>query len=72
VKYANFQQVTRAQSVEIVLDMDALQQMIPQLLKRTEVGVKPIRLIGLSLSGLSKTNLEEGQPELDFSTGLVI
>lgn len=58
VKYANFQQVTRAQSVEVVLDKAAVEQWIPQLLKRTEAGVKAIRLVGLSLSGLEKKTEE--------------
>lgn len=66
VKYANFQQVTRAQSVEAVLDRAAIEQWIPQLLERTEVGVKPIRLVGLSLSGLEKTTNDKHHPQLDF------
>jgi DNA polymerase-4 len=66
VKYANFQQVTRAQSVEAVLDSIAVEQWIPQLLKRTEAGVKAIRLVGLSLSGLEKTTNNKHQPQLDF------
>jgi len=66
VKYANFQQVTRAQSVEAVLDRAAIEQWIPQLLERTEVGVKAIRLVGLSLSGLEKTTNGKHHPQLDF------
>lgn len=64
VKYANFQQVTRAQSVEAVLNMEAVKQLIPQLLMRTEAGEKPIRLVGLSLSGLEKSGLDEGEQQL--------
>jgi DNA polymerase-4 len=71
VKYANFEQVTRAQSVDFVLGAEALQQLIPELLKRTEAGVKPVRLVGLSLSGFDhvqadQPNSENFQPELDF------
>lgn len=66
VKYANFQQVTRAQSVEAVLDMVAVQQWIPQLLKRTEAGKSPIRLVGLSLSGLEKVDLGKGKQQLEL------
>ncbi len=66
VKYANFQQVTRAQSVETVLDMTAIQQWIPQLLQRTEAGKKPIRLVGLSLSGLEKVGVGESRQQLDL------
>ncbi len=64
VKYANFQQVTRAQSVETVLNLTAIKQWIPELLKRTEAGEKPIRLVGLSLSGLEKEQPLAGQPQL--------
>jgi DNA polymerase IV len=66
VKYANFQQVTRAQSVEAVLDRASVIQWIPQLLKRTQAGGKPIRLVGLSLSGLEKMQLAAEQPQLDL------
>lgn len=64
VKYANFQQVTRAQSVDSVLDQVALEQWIPQLLKRTDAGERPIRLVGISLSGLQKVNLNAGGQQL--------
>ncbi|MFT7229010.1 MAG: DNA polymerase-4 [Methylophilaceae bacterium] len=66
VKYANFQQVTRAQSVEVVLDSIAVEQWIPQLLKRTEAGVKAIRLVGLNLSGLEKISIGKGKQQLDL------
>ena len=66
VKYANFQQVTRAQSVVAVLDRAAIEQWIPQLLERTEAGVKAIRLVGLSLSGLEKITNDKHHPQLDF------
>lgn len=61
VKYANFQQVTRAQSVDTALDRDAVEQLIPQLLKRTEAGEKAVRLVGVSLSGFQKLDLDEAQ-----------
>jgi DNA polymerase IV len=66
VKYADFQQVTRAFSVEELLDLVAVQQIIPQLLKRTQAGVRPVRLVGLSLSGLEKIQLEAERPQLDL------
>ncbi len=66
VKYANFQQVTRAYTTDFILDMPLLIQLIPQLLKRTEAGGEPIRLVGLSLSGLKKIQLEKLQPQLDL------
>ena len=67
VKYATFEQVTRAQSVETALDEVAVAQWIPQLLKRTEAGHKPIRLVGLSLSGLEKRIVSgEGLAQLEL------
>ena len=67
VKFANFQQVTRAYSSANVLDVLSLQQLFPQLLMRTEAGKKPVRLIGLTLSSLDKNKFEKHQPQLDFS-----
>jgi len=64
VKYANFQQVTRAQTVETVLDKQAVEQWICELLKRTEVGSKPVRLIGLSLSGLQAADAVTGNVQI--------
>jgi len=66
VKYANFQQVTRAQSVEMALDINAVQQWVPQLLQRTEAGKQPIRLVGLSLSGFAKADYQQEPSQLDL------
>ena len=52
-KYSDFQLITRSktddnlfQSKEQILDS------IPELLKKTDIGKRPIRLIGISLAGL--------------------
>lgn len=66
VKYANFQQVTRAQSVETMLDITAIQRWIPQLLQRTDAGKHAVRLVGLSLSGLEAIESSAEQPQLDL------
>ena len=66
VKYDDFQQVTRAFSVDEILDLAAVQQLIPQLLNRTQAGVRPVRLVGLSLSGLEKIQLDVERPQLDL------
>jgi DNA polymerase-4 len=63
VKYANFQQVTRAHTVEQFLDMTTLKQLIPLLFSRTEVGRKPVRLVGLSLSGFENEKPEKVQSQ---------
>ncbi len=67
VKYANFQQITRRHTAEQVLDTAAVTQLIPQLLTRTEVGEKSVRLIGLSLSGFVKAKSAEMPPQLDLA-----
>lgn len=64
VKYANFQQVTRAQSVDTTLEINAVKRWIPQLLKRTKAGEQAIRLVGLSLSGLEKVGVESETAQL--------
>jgi len=64
VKYANFQQVTRAQSVDTTLEINAVKRWIPQLLKRTKAGEQAIRLVGLSLSGLEEVSVESETAQL--------
>lgn len=67
VKYADFQQVTRAHTVEHKLDMATLKQLIPLLLTKTEAGKKPVRLVGLSLSGFINDKPEKVQAQLDLA-----
>ena len=53
VKYADFQLITRSKTGENCLkSKEQILQNVPELLKKTEIGKRPIRLIGLSLSGL--------------------
>ncbi|MBX2849296.1 MAG: DNA polymerase IV [Acidiferrobacterales bacterium] len=66
-KYANFQLITRSktangwyQSKQDIMDV------MPELLQKTDIGKRPIRLIGLSLSSLSpksQTDLEPNAAE---------
>jgi len=68
VKYADFQQVTRAQTLGQTITMNDLREWIPVLLSRTEAGHKPIRLVGLSLSGFDMpVSDEEQQSQLDLA-----
>ena len=55
VKYADFQQVTRAHTAGEVLDFEAIKSLLPVLMAKTEAGVLPVRLVGLSLSGFDKS-----------------
>lgn len=66
IKYANFQQVTRAQSIETRIQINDVKKLIPQLLNRTKAGEKAIRLVGLSLSGLEKVNVESEMEQLEL------
>lgn len=68
VKYADFQQVTRAQTLDHSIGFADLQEWIPKLLVRTEAGHKPVRLVGLSLSGFDlQVVVEKGQAQLDLA-----
>ena len=68
VKYADFQQVTRAQTLDHSIGFADLQEWIPKLLARTEAGHKPVRLVGLSLSGFDlPVVVENVQQQLDLS-----
>jgi len=64
VKYADFQQVTRAHTLEQAVTLNELQAVIPLLLSRTEAGITPVRLVGLSLSGFDKPTADQLQPQL--------
>jgi len=69
VKYANFQLVTRSQTSTDIVTAQQVLLVLPALLKKTEVGERPIRLIGLTLSNLQSTTDDENHPsdEPDFS-----
>ncbi len=66
IKYANFQQITRAHTVEHSIDLATLKQLIPLLLTRTEVGQKAVRLVGLSLSGFDNPIAKNSHSQLDL------
>ena len=68
VKYANFQQVTRAQSSSDVLaSLDDFKVLLPELLSRTEAGKQAVRLVGVTASGFVRdSEIEEQQQILDI------
>ncbi|HYQ91920.1 MAG TPA: hypothetical protein VES89_07555 [Candidatus Competibacteraceae bacterium] len=58
VKYANFEQVTRRQTVAYPLQTLAeLQPLLPMLLARTEAGRRPVRLLGVMVSNLEEASI---------------
>ncbi len=61
VKYSDFQQVTRSQtSVADLFLVDDLLSHIPALIARTEIGQRPVRLVGISVSNLHLRNDKSG------------
>ncbi|KPK22902.1 MAG: hypothetical protein AMJ61_16605, partial [Desulfobacterales bacterium SG8_35_2] len=53
VKYHDFKQITRSSTIkQATADSKSIYEEILQLLKKTEAGQKPIRLLGISVSGL--------------------
>ena len=53
VRYADFQMITRSKTQDTPLQTaQAMLAVLPELLKKTEVGQRPIRLIGINLSNL--------------------
>ena len=59
VKYANFEQITRRKTLELVfVNKEEILQMLPELLHKTEVGHRPIRLIGVSVSSLEMLEID--------------
>ncbi|MDR0247018.1 MAG: DNA polymerase IV [Burkholderiales bacterium] len=53
VKYADFEQVTRSWTHRQPLNKARAQESICELLERTEAGMRPVRLVGVTLSGLA-------------------
>jgi DNA polymerase-4 len=63
VKYADFQSITRSATLGGGVDRaGAIHGAAMELLKRTEAGQRPVRLLGISLTGLEPK--EKGQAEL--------
>lgn len=63
VKYANFQQVTRAYSSSNVLsNLDDIKQLLAELLSRTDAGKIAIRLVGVTASGFVRdTDIDDAE-----------
>jgi len=57
VKYANFEQVTRSYTLDHPLTgLREMWSLLPGLLQKTEVGKRPIRLLGVAVSNLCDSN----------------
>lgn len=60
VKYSDFQLITRSKTDEQgFVSKESMTGVLPELLKKTEVGRRPIRLIGITLANLQKIDTQE-------------
>lgn len=66
IKYANFKQITRSWSGDGVCeDLSGMQARLRELLKRTDAGREPVRLVGVSCSGfVGKAGQGNPEPEV--------
>lgn len=64
VKYSDFQLNTRSKtSVPGFLSKESMAAALPELLKRTQIGSRPIRLIGVTLAKLNQRDANEANSE---------
>ena len=64
VKYHDFQLITRSKSPGAVIDtLREMMELIDELIPRTRMGVRPVRLLGVSLSGLSEDGVQDNVAE---------
>jgi DNA polymerase-4 len=67
VKYDDFQQVTRSQSMDEPFQrLEEIRYLLPELLGRTEAGARRVRLLGVSVSGLQPAVTPEEEEQLDW------
>jgi len=66
VKYANFEQVTRAHTAESDLDLATTKILLATLLERTDAGQQAVRLVGLTVSGFELNKVEGLSTQLDL------
>lgn len=69
VRYANFQIVTRSKTtITPIVKHSEILELLPQLLHKTEVGRKPIRLIGVTLANLATPTSDDPEATDTAST----
>ena len=67
VKYADFCQVTRSQTMEDVFnDMQTIAPILPQLLDKTEAGEKKVRLLGVTASNFPTENETASHAQIEL------
>jgi len=67
VKYADFQQVTRSQTVnQPLLALQDIAAWLPELLQRTEAGPRKVRLLGVSVSNFESSDHAHSMRQLEL------
>ncbi len=67
IKYQNFEQITRSRTLnEPVIDAAAHSDVIHDLLSKTEIGVRKVRLLGVTFSALEKQSAKACYQQLDL------
>ena len=62
VRYADFQLITRSKTcADAMQSQSQILELLPELLKKTEVGKRPIRLVGITLAKLLSSEVVTGQ-----------
>ena len=68
IKYDNFEQITRCKTAEVILKSESMIALIPDLLAKTEITTRKVRLLGVSVSKLSDQDQNNEAPQGDFFT----
>ena len=64
VKYSDFQLNTRSKTETLgFISKEEITGVLPELLRKTEVGKRPIRLIGITLANLRSSDQDEASPK---------
>jgi len=60
LRYSDFTLITRSQThKQAILTAQEMCEVLPELLKKTEVGKRPIRLLGVTLAKLESTQAQQ-------------
>ncbi len=59
IKYDNFEQITRSQTLESPLTAEKMLSLIPLLIEKTEIETRKVRLLGISVSKLENQQDQE-------------
>ncbi len=69
IKYDNFEQITRCNTMENCLNPESMIALIPDLLAKTEITTRKVRLLGISVSKLSDQDQNNEASQGDLFTG---